>query len=447
MTTSSYSKFLKTKGIKNSMQGFKPLWIPDFLYDFQKELVEWAIKKGRASLFEECGLGKTPQQLVWAQNIVQKTNRKVLILTPLAVSRQTKDESEKFGIEAHRCQEGKIKKGINIVNYERLHYFDPNDFIAVVCDESSILKNFEGKTRKQVTEFMYKIKYRLLCTATPAPNDFVELGTSSEALNEMTRMQMLGMFFTHAGNITSQWVLKGHAKKKYWQWVSTWARAIRKPSDLGYNNEKFKLPPLNIKQHIIKSNFDENSLFPSPAIGLNEQRAEKRRTLNQRCEKVAVLVPKKNSFLIWCQLNDEGDLLEKLIPDAVQISGSDCNDTKEEKLIGFSKGDIRVLITKPKIGGFGMNWQHCADMSFFPTHSHEQFYQCIRRCFRFGQKKKVNCHLVASNRESIIMQNMLRKERQSIELYNGIIREMSDFQLKKNQTKTKTKKVKVPIWL
>jgi len=448
MSTSDYQQFLNTKGIRNDMEGFEPLWMPDFLYDFQKKLVEWSLRKGKAALFEDCGLGKTPQQLVWAQNIVEKTNKKVLILTPLAVSYQTVKEAEKFGIKITRTQNGNAHKGINVTNYERLGRFNSKDFAGIVCDESSILKNFDGKTRRLITDFMSNIDYRLLCTATPAPNDFVELGTSSEALGRMTRQQMLGMFFTHKGSNTSEWVLKGHAKKKFWQWVSTWGRALRKPSDLGFADDKFILPPLHFQRHLIKSNYEENVLIPSPAVGLDEQRAEKRRTLSIRCEKVASLVPEYEPCLIWCHLNDEGDLLEKIIPEAIQVSGRDKDTDKENKLIGFSKGDIRILITKPKIGGFGMNWQHCSTMTFFPSHSHEQFYQASRRCWRFGQKKEVICHLVASNRESIIMHNMIRKERQAIEMYNGIIQEMSEFQLNsKKEIEIETEKVEVPKWL
>ena len=442
-----YKKFLASKGFANNMKGFKPLWIPDFLYDFQKELVDWAIRQGKSALYEDCGLGKTPQQLVWAQNVIKKTNGNVLILTPLAVSYQTMRESEKFGLQSNRTQNGKVYKGINITNYERLLYFNSNDFQGVVCDESSILKNVDGKTRKYITDFMSKIRYRLLCTATPAPNDFVELGTSSEALGNMTRSQMLGMFFTHDGKTSSQWNLKGYSKKRFWHWVSTWARALRKPSDLGFDDDGFILPQLHFHTHIIKSNYKENVLLPSAAIGLDEQRAEKRRTLVLRCEKVASLVPKDKSCLVWCHLNDEGDLLEKIIPDAVQVAGKDNDEFKENKLIDFSKGNVRVLITKPRIGGFGMNWQHCSEMTFFPSHSHEQFYQASRRCWRFGQKNEVNCYLVASNRESIVMHNMIRKERQSIEMYDGIIREMAEFQLSKKETKSRMKRMEIPKWL
>lgn len=442
-----YKKFLENKNYKNNMSGFKPLYIPDFLYDFQKELVDWAIRKGRAALYEDCGLGKTPQQLVWAENIVRKTNKNILILTPLAVSYQTLREAEKFGIKANRSQDGIIHKGINITNYERLKYFNSNDFAGIVCDESSILKNFGGKMRRYITDFMNKIEYRLLCTATPAPNDFIELGTSSEALGEMTRMQMLGMFFTNDGKSVGNWSIKGHAKKRFWHWVSTWARAIRKPSDLGFDDDGFILPNLNIYNHIIKSNHKKRTLIATPAIGLNEQRAERRRTLQIRCEKVLELIPKNEFCLIWCHLNSEGDLLEKIIPDSVQVSGRDEDIAKEKKLTEFSKGNIRILITKPRIGGFGMNWQHCSFMTFFPTHSHEQFYQSTRRCWRFGQKKEVDIHLIASERESIVMHNMIRKERQSNEMYDGIICEMSEFQLNKKKPEIKMESMRLSKWL
>jgi len=447
MKNLSYRKFLKTKKDMGSMNGFRPLWTPDFLYDFQGHLVDWSIRKGRCAIFADCGLGKTPMQLVWADNIVRKTNKKVLIITPLAVSYQTCREAEKFNIQINKSQTGTIKKGINITNYERLKYFNPLDFTGVVCDESSILKNFDGKTRLHITEFMSKIKYRLLCTATPAPNDFVELGTSSEALGSMTRTQMLAMFFTHGKKDTQSWILKGHAKKVFWQWASTWARAIRKPSDLNFDDGKFILPPLKFQSHIVTSNFKENLLIASPAVGLNNQRAEKRRTLSIRCEKAASLVPKNKPYLLWCHLNDEGDLLEKIIPDSVQVSGKNSDEYKENALIDFSKGNIRILITKPRIGGFGMNWQHCSNMTFFPSHSHEQFYQTTRRCWRFGQKNEVICNLIASNRESIILHNMIRKERQSIEMYDGIIREMSEFQTGKKVIQSKTKKMEIPKWL
>jgi hypothetical protein len=442
-----YQRFIDKKRDKVEKRGFKALWIPDFLFDFQKELVDWAITKGQAALFEDCGLGKTPQQLVWSQNILQKTNKNILIVTPLAVSYQTVREAEKFNLSACRTK-GKITKGINVTNYEQLKNFNPKDFIGVVLDESSILKNFNGKMRKQITEFVAKIKFRLLCSATPSPNDYMELGTSSEALNYLTHNQMLAMFFTHSGTTTSRWLIKGHAKSRFWQWVSLWSRAIRKPSDLGYEDNDFKLPELKLKQHYINSDYhkDVNMLISLPAVTLNEQRNECKRTTESRCQKAMEITPKKRPYLIWCHLNREGNYLEKNFKDVVQVSGSDKDSDKEQKLIDFTKGNIRILVTKPRIAGFGLNWQHCSDMVFFPSHSYEQFYQCIRRCWRFGQKRKVNLNIVASEREKLVVDNMIRKERLVNEMYNGIIREMGEFQ-RHTKKKVKTQKVRIPKWL
>jgi len=448
-TTTEYTEFLKTKEYRENNIGFKPIWMPDWLFDFQQELTGWSIRKGQSALFEDCGLGKTPQQLVWAENVRVKTKKNILIITPLAVSHQTIKEAKKFDIKIKRTQDGTIHKGINITNYERLKSYSPNDFVGVVCDESSILKNFDGKTRTFVTDFLKKIQYKLLCTATPAPNDFTELGTSSEALGNIKYSQMLAMFFTHKGVSTSQWILKGHAKKRFWHWVSSWARAVRKPSDLGYKNNKFELPKLQINNHIIPSLGNPNiaELFISPAITLHEQRNERRQSLIPRCQKVMELDPKTRPYLIWCHLNDEADYLEKTMKDAIQISGRDDDDSKEEKFVKFSDGRIRVLITKPRIGGFGLNWQHCSDLSFFPSHSYEQFYQCIRRCWRFGQIRNVNLHIVSSEREKSVVDNMIKKEKQSDEMYQGIVREMSDFQLNKTQKIIETEKTEIPKWL
>lgn len=444
-----YSEFLKKKEFNNDLLGFKPLWIPEFLFPFQQELTSWAIRKGRAALFEDCGLGKTPQQLVWAQNVIKKTNKKVLIVTPLAVSYQTIKEAEKFGIQAKRSSDGKSYKNISVTNYERLSKFNSKDFVGIVCDESSILKGFDGKTRKLITKFVKDIKYHLLCTATPAPNDFMELGTSAEALGMMTLNQMLAMFFTHKGTTTSQWLLKGHAnKRRFWQWMSTWARAIRKPSDLGFDDDGFILPKLSFNNYTVEAKEQEGYLFPPPALTLNEQRAAKRNTLQDRCEKTADIVnKKKSSWVSWCHLNDEGDLLEHLIEDSVQVSGKDKDDMKEGKLVDFANGNIRILITKPRIGGFGMNWQHCSNITYFPSHSYEQFYQCIRRCWRFGQKHKVTCSIVSGEQESIILENMLRKEKQANEMYDGIIKHMTEFQTKKKIIDKHKEKIRIPKWL
>ena len=335
-----------------------------------------------------------------------------------------------------------------VTNYHRLKNFRPEDFVGVVVDESSCLKNFESVYKKEITEFIGKIKYRLLCTATPSPNDFMELGTSSEALGEMTRNQMLAMFFTNDGENTQQWNLKGHAKTRFWQWMATWARAARKPSDLGFEDGDFILPELKIHQHILPSiDGKMDGFFPYVARTLDEQRAERTRTLKIRCEKVASLIPKNRPALVWCHLNSEGDLLEKIIPGAVQVAGKDKDEVKEERLMAFSSGQIKVLVTKSKIAGFGLNWQHCSDVFWFPSHSHEAYYQAIRRCWRFGQKNPVNCHIVTTEPERLVMENMLRKERQSIELYAGIVKHMGDAISENKHLSNGHVKMEVPSWL
>lgn len=444
-----YSGFIKQKNFQNSTDGFKPIWIPDFLYDFQAEITEWAIRKGKAALFEDCGLGKTPQQLVWAENIVRKTNGIVLIATPLAVSHQTLREAEKFGIEASRSQNGKLKKGINVTNYERLKFFDPSKLSGFVADESSILKHEDAKTRKLITEFVRSIPYRLLCTATPAPNDFMELGTSTEVLGVMKYNQMLAMFFTHCSDHTSQWTLKAHAKRRFWEWVSTWARAIRYPSDIGYENGKFELPALSHVRHIVPSPISKMSFIPRSAIGMEENRRERKASLSIRCQTVAEVVSKhkKEAWIIWTHLNSEADTIEKEISESKQVSGSMSDDEKEERFIAFTDGQIRHLITKPKIGGFGMNWQHCHNISYFPDYSYEKFYQCVRQCWRFGQDRKVTCHIVSSDRQGHIVNTMMRKERQADEIYNGIIRNISEFQSGRTHKKIKKEKIEIPRWL
>ena len=444
-----YRKFLQTKTISKHQVGFEPTFMPDFLYPFQIHLTDWAIRRGRGALFEDCGLGKTPQSLVWSQNVLERENRPILILTPLAVSQQFLREGEKFGIEVHNARGGRWTRGINVVNYEQLDHFDPDDFAGVVCDESSILKAFDGKMRQKITDFLLGVKYRLLGTATPAPNDYMELGTSSEALGEMGRNQMLGMFFSHRGDSTQQWELKGHARKAYWQWVAGWARAIRKPSDFGYEDGEFLLPPINVVEHEIPSKVSSNGrdCFFWYARTLDEQRQEKRESLRERCEKVAELIPVDRPAVVWCHYNAEADLLERIIPDAVQVAGRHSESLKEERMMGFSDGQIRVLVTKPRIAGFGMNWQHCSDVFCFPSHSYEQYYQTVRRCWRFGQTRQVTVNIVATQGEKLIMKNMLRKERAAIDLFSGIIREMRNYQVRPEIELGKDQSVELPEWL
>lgn len=455
----SYSDFLSSKSQLAGNFGFKPNFLPNFLYDFQLFLVDWSLRKGRSAIFADCGLGKTPIQLVWAENIVRKTNKPVLIIAPLAVSQQTIREGEKFDIEVKRSKEGKIFKGINITNYERLHYFNSNNFGGVVCDESSAIKQFAGARKKEVTNFLHKIPYRLLCTATAAPNDYIELGTHSEALGCLGQMDMLSTFFRSTDNMqhvfnrhgdfwnTHKWMFKVHSEQAFWKWVCTWARALRKPSDFNFNDDKFILPKLNIEQTIIKNiHIPKGKFFLEVAKTFREQRKERKVTLRERCEKVAEKVYHKNSAVVWCQLNDEGDLLERLIPDAKQIKGANTDEEKEKTFNAFSTGELRVLITKPRIGGFGLNWQHCSHMTFFPSHSFEQYYQAIRRCWRFGQTKSVKVDIITTDGEAGVTANLQNKSNAAEKMFTNLVKYMNN-ELKINKMNDKNNKWRSPKWM
>lgn len=453
---SGYREFLARKTQDGTFSGFDPLWMPGFLFDFQQSLVDWAVRKGKAAIFADCGLGKTPMQLVWAENVVRKSNRPVLILTPLAVAAQTLGEAAKFGIECHRSPHGEVHPGINVANYERLHYFRPEDFAGVVCDESSAIKNFQGERRKAVTDFMRKMPYRLLCTATAAPNDFIELGTSAEALGELGYMDMLSRFFkndqnTNAPNRTwvggTKWRFKGHAEDPFWRWVCSWARAVRRPSDLGFDDGRFVLPPMIENEYTVKARtLAEGMLFSLPAVGLREQREERKRTIVERCEKVASLVESDRPVVSWCHLNKEGDLLARMIPGSVQVSGADSDEAKEEKFLAFSSGQARVLVIKPKIGAFGLNWQHCAHMTFFPSHSFEQYYQGTRRCWRFGQERQVVVDVVTTEGERGVLANLKRKAADADRMFSALVSKMNE-SLHIERRAEFTKETEVPPWL
>lgn len=463
----TYAAFLDLKTQLGSFDGFEPVFMPDFLFDFQKALVEWAVRKGKAAIFADCGLGKTPMQLVWAENVVRKTNRPVLILTPLAVSHQTVAEAEKFGIEGTRTIPSGKASGIVVTNYERLHHFNPTDFAGCVCDESSILKSYDGTRRGEITEFMRKMPYRLLATATAAPNDYIELGTSSEALGELGHMDMLNRFFKNDQNTIkpmtyrhhgqnfekleerAKWRFKGHAERDFWRWVCSWARALRRPSDLGFDDARFVLPPLIEEEHMVEAmKIAPGMLFALPAVGLKEQREERRRTIEERCEKAASLCkePRDGQSLMWCHLNDEGDLLEKIVPDAVQVSGKDSDESKEEKFLAFAKGDIRVLVTKPKIGAWGLNFQNCAHITFFPSHSFEQYYQGVRRCWRFGQTKSVKVDIITTEGEQSVLKNLQRKATAADRMFSNLVGEMNQA-LRIERGQTFNEQEDVPSWL
>jgi hypothetical protein len=430
-----YRTFLRTKAHEGADHGFDPVFMPDGLFDFQEAMIEWAVRKGRGALFEDCGLGKTVQQLTWAQNMAIHTKKPTLILTPLAVSSQTIREGEKFGIECVRSSDGSVEAPIVVTNYERLHHFRPEKFGAVVCDESSILKSYDGQRRAEITDFMRKMPYRLLATATAAPNDYIELGTSSEALGYLGHMDMLNRFFKNDQNNSAtrrmygeapKWRFKGHAEIPFWQWVTSWARACRKPSDLGFEDGRFALPPLIENEHLVDmEEAPEGMLFTLPAATLPEQREERKRTIQERCERAAELVDHDQPAIVWCHMNDEGNLLEKLIPGAVQVSGSDSDDRKEERFLAFANGEARVLITKPKIGAWGLNFQHCAHIVYFPSHSFEQYYQAVRRCWRFGQERPVRVDVVMTEGERKVMQNLQRKSEGAGTMFEHLVREMN----------------------
>jgi hypothetical protein len=442
----NYSAFLEGKKLRSLDQGFKPLIEHSFLFPFQGHLVNWNLLKGRSGTYAGCGLGKGPMQLAWADNVLRKTNKPVLIVAPLAVSVQFLKEGEKFGIEVHRSRDGKVKKGINVTNYERLSKFDPSALGGVSFDEAGIFKGLDSTTRKQATSFMESIQYRLMATATPSPNDYMELGSQSEALSVMKRSRMLGTFFTKEGKSSHGWFLKGHGKKRFWEWMCSWARFVRKPSDIGFSDDGFVLPELITRQHEVKSPKVGDGFGNMPAITLDEQREERRLTLKERCELAARLTEDRKHSVMWCHLNPEGDLLERITQGAVQVSGRDSDEEKEEKLSAFSDGQIRVLVTKPRIGGFGLNWQHCNHMTLFPSHSFEQAYQCVRRCWRFGQREKVTVDTVTSQRESMVVRNYQRKERQNEELYGSIVAEMRQG-IERNGHVNGKEKMRLPAWL
>lgn len=457
--STAYADFIAAKLQRADGHGFEPTTVPTHLFDFQRELVEWAVRQGRAAIFADCGMGKTPMELAWAQNVHEHTGKPVLLLTPLAVGFQIVQEAEKFGHDAAQSRNGRACAPITVTNYEQLAKFNPSDFGGVICDESSAIKAFDGDTRAQVTEFMRETPYRLLGTATAAPNDYLELGTSSEALGELGYTDMLGRFFvndnrtvTHRSNFAATgrsvgWRFKGHAEDPFWRWVSSWARAIRKPSDYGYDDADFHLPALIERPHIVEAVTPrEGTLFDVPAVGLAEEREEMRRTLDTRCETAAALLEHAESAVAWCHLNDESSRLAHLIEGAVEVTGSDSPYEKEEKLLAFSRGEIRVLVTKPVIGAWGLNWQHAHQMTYFPSHSYEQYYQSVRRMWRFGQAHEVLVDVVTTKGGASILANLQRKSRAADAMFAALIAHMNDA-LRVQRRNDYTDQIEVPSWL
>ena len=455
----NYQDFIESKRSSKPPE-FRDLeYRPSQLFPFQEYLVSWALGQSRSAIFADTGMGKTLQQLTWAVNVNKFTDKPVLILAPLIVTFQTEKESEKFGIDGVSVsRDGTIKSPIIVTNYEQLPKFDWSDFGGVVCDESGILKSFSGEIRTSIIQFMRKVPYRLLCSATPAPNDFVELGNSSEALGIMGYRDMLSKYFTNGRDNTSErrhygkapeWQFRGHSEKPFWKWVSQWSRIVRKPSDLGFADDNYCLPSLNINHLKIEAGAPEGMLFALPAVKLDEQKAETKRTIPERVEMVSHCVSGNDSFISWCNLNAESSALKKALgDDAVEISGSDKDDDKIAKVKDFVEGNVRGLITKPKIGAWGLNFQHCHHMTYFPNHSYEQWYQSVRRCWRYGQQNDVTVDVVYTPGEQRILDNMIDKTRKAENMYSQLVANMSTSAKIEYSTQSKTQQREVlPSWL
>jgi len=429
--STDYAEFLKTKQITSEPSGFTVSddVINPVLFDWQKMIVKWGIRRGKACFFEDCGLGKTFQQLEWGRLVSDHCGKPVLIFAPLAVSKQTKREAQKLGIEVTICaKQSDRRPGINITNYEKMQHFSPDGWGGIILDESSILKGFDGKTRKALTEFASTIPYRLCCTATPAPNDYMELGNHAEFLGVMTAVEMLSMFFVHDGGDTSKWRLKGHAEDAFWKWVCSWAVAIRKPSDLGFEDGDFILPNLHMHQVTVQTDaIPEGYLFPVEGQTLQERNAARRESISDRVKACAELVNASNDqWVIWCNLNSESAALAEEIDDVEEITGSDPETRKEEILGSFGvDSPFRCIVSKPSIAGFGLNWQHCAHMAFVGlSDSYEQLYQAIRRCWRFGQKREVHCYIITAQTEGPVVRNIQRKERDAMAMMDSMVEHM-----------------------
>jgi hypothetical protein len=422
-----YHEFIKTKSQVAIPTGLSV--VPDLnpiLFEHQADMVRWALRRGRAALFADCGLGKTPMELEWAN----RQPHECIIVAPLAVAHQFVREAQKFGVDvAYAKDQSQVTKRITITNYERLENFHIEQFGAVSLDESSILKNSSGAYCTWMIEAFKNTPFRLLASATPAPNDVMELGTQAEFLGVMSRAEMLAMYFTHDGGDTSKWRVKGHAQKAFWEWMASWAVMIRKPSDLGYSDDGFVLPPLRMHEHQVSVTAPTSGfLFALEAQTLQERQQARRESIGDRVSACAEIVNASNKpFLVWCNLNDESAQLAAAIPDAVEVTGSDSDEKKEAAIVGFIDGKYRVMVSKPKIAGLGLNLQHCSDMAFVGlSDSYEQLYQSIRRCWRFGQNNQVNVHVITAETEGAVVSNIKRKECEAEETYNNMIAHMKE---------------------
>jgi SNF2 family DNA or RNA helicase len=453
----NYLEFLESKRHSQSDYGIEPVFYPERLFDYQRHVANYAIKKGRCAVFLDTGLGKTIIELTIAVNYLQSTNKPVLIITPLAVAFQFIKEAEKFGInDIEYSKNGKFKSKIVICNYERLDHFNPSDFECVILDESSILKNFDGAIKSNITSFLKKVRYRFLFTATPSPNDFIELGTSSEALGYLGYTDMLTKFFKNNGNSIdirhagSEWYLKAHAERDFWRWVASWSISVKKPSDIGFSDELHVLPELIEVETVVNNKNPlaingQTSMFNFPAVNFFEIKSEVRSTINERCEMAAQKAANNETSVYWVNLNDEAKLIGQMDKNAVEISGNMSIDKKEDILLNFASGEIKKLITKTSITAFGLNWQHCNHTVYFPTYSYEQYYQAIRRFWRFGQTKPVYVDLILSDGQTRIMQSLNVKKDKAIRMFKELTSQTnSDFKI---STKEFNKKITLPNFL
>jgi hypothetical protein len=448
----NYQEFLAQKQSRIKTQGFEPGSVPELLFPFQRDLTKWAIRKGKAAIWAGCGLGKTLMQLSWADQVSRYTGKPVLILAPLAVSTQTQEEAKKIDLSVTRYGAGDLQ----ITNYEQLHNVDSSLFSGIVLDESSCLKSFTSKHKNQIIDMFKYTPYKLCCSATPSPNDFTEIGNHSEFLDICSRSEMLSTYFVHDSGETQKWRLKGHAEKEFFKWLATWAVMLNTPSDIGYDDNGFVLPKINYYQHIVKSKIADGFLFHQMASTLNERRQARKESLEERCSLAASLSAGSDEpWLYWCDLNAESTTITQKIHGAAEVTGSMKSDTKESRMIGFSKGDFKKLVTKAKIAQFGMNWQHCNNMVFVGlSDSFEAFYQAVRRCWRFGQKKPVNVHIVISEKEGSVLENIRLKELKAEQMQKKMIECMADISRKEINNTTKqtieykpNKKMEVPAWM
>jgi len=428
----NYANFLTAKTIKHTTTGIARDLSRYPLFPHQRELAEWALRRGRAAIFAATGLGKTRMHLAWGHEVAGETQQPVIVLAPLAVADQTVAEGRLIGVPVmHVMQQSDVRAGVNVCNYERLHRLDPSAFSGVVLDESSIIKHHDAKTFGLLCDAFERTDFKLCATATPAPNDWTELGTHAEFLGIRSRTEMLSEFFVHDGGDTQTWRLKGHARHEFWRWVASWGALIQSPADLGHDDANYRLPKLSIHEHIIETGQAKpGELFASEAQTLSERRVARRASIADRVARCAATVTREHreSWIVWCDLNDEADALRAAIPDAVEIRGPDTIEEKEARLAAFARGAIRVLVTKPSIAGWGVNWQHCARMAFVGvTDSFEAYYQAVRRCWRFGQKRPVDVHIFASDLEGAVVANLKRKEADALKMSAALSVETESF--------------------